>query len=229
MVRVGTSGYNYAAWRGTFYPERIPAQAMLAYYAGRFPTVEINATFYRMPTGKVVAGWAAATPEAFTFALKVPRRITHMRRLRDADEPLRLFVDVARILGPRLGPLLFQLPPNFRKDADRLGDLLFRVPADLRIAFEFRHDSWFAADVYALLAWRDAALCLADTEAGSTPDVATASWGYMRLRDVDYTDAELAAWAGRLGRAAWRDAFVFFRHEETARGPALAERLARRL
>ena len=202
---------------------------MLGFYAARFSTVEINATFYRMPTETTLAGWAAATPSAFVFALKAPRRITHARRLRDVDEPLRLFVDAARALGNKLGPLLFQLPPNFVRDADRLAGLLRALPPALPVALEFRHPSWFADDVYALLARRDAALCIADTEAGTTPDVPTASWGYVRLRDVDYTDADLDAWVRRLRRRRWSRAFVFFKHEETAAGPALAARLCARL
>ncbi len=150
-VRVGTSGYNYPEWKGTFYPADLPASKMLAYYVERFRTVEINATFYRMPTAKTLAAWRDAAPDGFTFVLKAPQRITHMARLRDVDEPLRYFCETARTLGPRLGPLLFQLPPNFKKAADRLGDLCAKLPPDLRAAFEFRHGSWFDEEVYALL------------------------------------------------------------------------------
>ena len=228
-VRVGTSGYNYPEWRGRFYPEKLAAAGMLAYYAARFATVEINATFYRMPAPKAVAGWAAATPAGFVFTLKAPQRITHMRRLRDIDEPLRLFCDAARQLGEKLGPLLFQLPPSFRKDTDRLRDVLVDVPPDLRCAFEFRHASWFGDDVYDALRSRDAALCVADTENGSTPDEATASWGYYRLRNVDYSDAQLSRWAGALTRPGRGDVFCYFKHEDTGTGPALAERLVREL
>jgi uncharacterized protein YecE (DUF72 family) len=229
MIRVGTSGYNYPEWRGPFYPERFPAVAMLGFYAARFSTVEINATFYRIPTAATVAAWAAATPAEFVFAAKAPQRITHMRRLRDIDDLLRLFCDTIQALGAKLGPVLFQLPPSFPKDRQRLGDLLFMLPAHVRPALEFRHPSWFDDDVYALLRGRDAALCIADTEAGTSPDVETASWGYLRLRDADYSDAELDAWAVRIARDGWRDAFVYFRHEETAAGPALATRLLARL
>jgi uncharacterized protein YecE (DUF72 family) len=224
-IRIGTSGYNYPEWRGSFYPPKLPAAAMLPYYAERFVTVEINATFYRMPVPSTVAGWAAATPEAFVFTLKAPQRITHMRRLRDIDEPLRMFCDAARTLGPKLGPLFFQLPPNFKKDTSRLHDLLVQVPPDLRCAFEFRHASWFADDVYAALRARDAALCVADTEEGRTPDEVTASWGYYRLRNVDYPDTELAAWAKALARPGRDDVFCYFKHEDTGTGPALAARL----
>lgn len=225
-VRVGTSGYNYPEWKGTFYPADLKPAKMLAYYGERFSTVEINASFYRMPTPATVAGWAQAVPEAFTFVLKAPQRITHFARLRDIDEPVRRFCDAARLLRARLGPLFFQLPPNFKKDVSRLSDLLVQLPPDLRAAFEFRHPSWFADDVYDRLRSRQAALCIADTEEGSTPAVATADWGYLRLRAVEYTDAALAGWAETLERIGpgWRDAFVFFKHEDEGTGPALAKR-----
>jgi uncharacterized protein YecE (DUF72 family) len=225
MIFVGTSGYNYPAWRGSFYPERLAAAGMLPFYAERFGTVEINATFYRMPTSQTVTGWAAAAPPDFVFALKAPRRITHIGRLANVEQPVRFFAETARGLGVKLGPLLFQLPPSLRKDTSRLADVLAQLPPDLRVAFEFRHPSWFTDDVYALLRGRDVALCIVDSEEGTTPDVTTASWGYLRLRDRAYTDAELAAWAGRLARGAWRDTFAYFKHEETGLGPALAARL----
>ena len=228
-VRVGTSGYNYPEWRGSFYPAGLPAAAMLAYYGERFATVEINATFYRMPTAKSFTAWAAATPPGFVFTLKAPQRITHMRRLRDVDEPLRFFCDTARLLGNKLGPLFFQLPPTFKKDTGRLHDLLVQVPPDLRCAVEFRHASWFADDVYAALRARDAALCVADTEEGRTPDEVTASWGYYRLRNVDYPDDALAAWASALTRPGRTEVFCYFKHEESGAGPGLAKRLLTRL
>jgi uncharacterized protein YecE (DUF72 family) len=229
MVHVGTSGYNYPAWRGSFYPERLATTAMLPFYAERFATVEINASFYRMPTAKSIAGWSAATPTAFVFALKVPQRITHMGRLVNVDEPLQFLCQTARGLGTKLGPLLFQLPPTFRKDSGRLAGVLARVPSDLRVAFEFRHPSWFCDEVYDVLHRRDAALCIVDAEEGTTPDVATASWGYVRLRDRAYTDAELDGWATGLTRIGWREAFAYFKHEDTGLGPALAARLVARL
>ncbi len=226
-IRVGTSGYNYPEWKGTFYPADLPTSKMLAYYVERFPTVEINATFYRMPTAKTLAAWRDAAPEGFTFVLKTPQRITHMARLRAVDEPLEYFCRTARTLGARLGPLLFQLPPNFKKAADRLGDVLAKLPPDLRAAFEFRHASWFDEEVYGLLRARNAALCIAETEAGATPAVATADWGYLRLRAVEYGDDDLARWIATIRGlgAAWRDAFVFCKHEEAGTGPALAGRL----
>jgi uncharacterized protein YecE (DUF72 family) len=226
-LRVGTSGYNYPAWKGSFYPGDLPTAKMLPYYAARFPTVEINATFYRMPTAKILGGWAVATPEGFVLALKAPHRITHFARLKNVDDPLRFFCDTARTLGDKLGPLLFQLPPNFKKDTDRLAETLFQLPPDLRCAFEFRHESWLADDVYDLLRRRNAALCIADSEAASTPLVATADFGYLRLRDEGYGEADLARWAETIRRlgAGWRDAFVYFKHEESGTGPAFARTL----
>jgi uncharacterized protein YecE (DUF72 family) len=226
-VRIGTSGYNYPAWKGSFYPDDLPASKMLPYYAARFPTVEINATFYRMPTAKTLAGWAAATPETFVLALKAPQRITHFARLRNVDDPLRFFSDTARTLGGKLGPLLFQLPPNFKKDTDRLAETLFQLPPDLRCAFEFRHDSWLADDVYELLRRRNAALCVADSETASTPLVVTADFGYLRLRDEGYVEADLARWADTIRRLGvqWRETFVYFKHEESGTGPAFARAL----
>ena len=226
-LRVGTSGYAYPEWKGTFYPADLPASKMLAWYVGHFSTVEINATFYRMPSAKTLTAWAAVAPDGFTFVLKAPQRITHLARLRDVDDSLRYFCDTARTLGPKLGPVLFQLPPNFKKAADRLGDLLAKLPPGLRAAFEFRHPSWFDDEVLALLRERNAALCIADTEEGSTPAVATADWGYLRLRAAGYTDADLARWLATILQvgAGWREAFVFFKHEESGAGPALAKRL----
>src|ERR1043166_834559 len=157
-LHVGTSGYNFPEWKGSFYPPKLPSAKWLEYYAQQLGTVEINYTFYRMPSAKTVAGWDAATPEGFTFVLKAPQRITHMARLRDIDDPLRFFLDTAKGLGPKLGPMLFQLPPNFKKDLVRLDSLLTRLPAGQRCALEFRHDSWFADDVYERLHAANAAL-----------------------------------------------------------------------
>jgi uncharacterized protein YecE (DUF72 family) len=223
--RVGTSGYNFPEWKGTFYPAKLPASQMLEYYAQRLSTVEVNYTFYRMPNAKTVSAWAEATPPEFTFVLKAPQRITHFARLQDVDDPLRYFVDTARKLGTKLGPILFQLPPNFKKDVARLKDLLTQFPADLRCAWEFRHESWFADDTYDALRTGNAALCVADTEAGHTPLVATADFGYLRLRDEGYQKQELGEWAQTvrdLGKT-WQDAFIFFKHEESGIGPKLAQ------
>ncbi len=225
MIHVGTSGYSYPEWRGTFYPERFPPAGMLPYYAERFRTVELNNTFYRMPSGKTIAGWNQDTPEGFVFALKVPQRISHFARLRDIADPLRYFLDTARGLEAKLGPLLLQLPPNFRKDTDRLDTCLALVPPPARMAVEFRHTSWLDEEVYALLRARNTALCLADTEESTTPAVVTADFGYLRLRDRAYTREELLGWAATAARAEWRDAFVYFKHEESGTGPALAREL----
>ncbi len=227
-VWVGTSGYNYPEWRGRFYPDKLATGKMLPYYAERFTTVEINYTFYRMPNAKAITGWEAATPARFTFALKAPRRITHDARLRDVAEPLRYFLDTVRALGPKLGPILFQLPPSFRKDTGRLGDVLVLLPPPIRCAFEFRHASWFADDVYELLRARNAALCVADTETGATPLVVTADFGYVRLRDEGYAADDLAAWSRAIAGhgSIWRDVFVYFKHEESGLGPAFAREFA---
>jgi len=226
-LRVGTSGWNYTEWRGSFYPKDMKPAGMLAYYVERFATVEVNNTFYRMPTAAAVTGWAAAAPTGFRFVLKAPQRITHFSRLRDVDEPVRQFCDTARLLGDKLGPLLFQLPPNFKVDAGRLADLLALLPTDVRAAFEFRNATWFADDVYARLATRNAALCIADNDDGATPAVATADWGYLRLRATGYSDDDLRGWLATMRRigGGWRDAFVFFKHEDEGTGPALARRL----
>jgi len=226
-IRIGTSGWNYPEWKGSFYPTDMKPAGMLAYYAARFTTVEVNNTFYRMPTPKVVDGWAAGVPDGFTFVLKAPQRITHFARLRDVDEPVRVFCDVARALGPKLGPLLFQLPPNFKVDTGRLADLLALLPPDLRAAFEFRNATWFTDEVYTRLAGKNAALCVADNDDGATPAVATADWGYLRLRATGYSDADLRGWLETMRRIGerWRDAFVFFKHEEAGTGPALGARL----
>jgi uncharacterized protein YecE (DUF72 family) len=229
MVHVGTSGYSYPEWRGTFYPERFPASQMLPYYAERFSTVELNNTFYRMPTAKTIAGWDRDSPADFVFALKVPQRITHIARLRDVADPLRYLLDTVGLLGAKLGPLLLQLAPNFRKDTDRLDTCLALVPPSVRVAAEFRHASWFDEEVYAVLRARNTALCVADTEDGTTPLVVTADFGYLRLRDRAYGPEELAGWARTVGRAEWRDAFVFFKHEESGTGPALARELVKLL
>lgn len=226
-IRVGTSGWNYPEWKGSFYPADMKPAAMLPYYAARFSTVEVNNTFYRMPTAKAVHGWAAAVPARFVFVLKAPQRITHFARLRDVDEPVRVFCDTARLLGARLGPLLFQLPPNFKLDTGRLADLLALLPPDVRAAFEFRNATWFTDEVYTRLAGRNAALCIADNDDGATPAVATADWGYLRLRATGYADGDLRGWLATMRRvgARWRDAFVFFKHEEAGTGPALGGRL----
>jgi len=224
-LRVGTSGFSYPEWKGTFYPEKMKPTDMLGFYAGRFDTVEINNTFYRMPTTAVIAGWAAQVPAHFQFVLKGPKRITHDRRLGDVAEPLTFFLNSALTLGERLGPLLFQLPPNFKKDAAKLAAFLAQIPSSVRMAMEFRHASWFDDEVFDQLRARNVALCIADTEDGvDTPFVATAPWGYLRLRDEGYAPADLVRWRDAVTERSerWRDTFVYFKHEESGIGPALA-------
>ncbi len=200
---------------------------MLAFYAERLGTVEINNTFYRMPKAEILRGWADATPADFRFAPKAPQQITHRQRLQGSADAVAFFFGATAALGDKLGPTLFQLPPFFRKDLGRLTDFLGLIPAGTRAAFEFRHVSWFSDDVYEALRARGAALCLADAEDLATPIVATAPWGYLRLRRVDYDEPALEAWRDRLNAqaAGWADAFVYFKHEDGARGPKLAARL----
>ena len=192
-------------------------------------TVEINYTFYRMPSAKTIASWDAATPAGFTFVVKAPQRITHFARLRNIDEPLRYFCDTVRKLKVKLGPVLFQLPPNFKRDRELLGDLLTQFPPDVRAACEFRHASWWSDDVYELLRSTNTALCIADTEEGTTPLVATADFGYVRLRDEGYAEAGLKEWVQKIQAlgSAWTDAYVFFKHEEQGVGPKLAAEFQR--
>jgi uncharacterized protein YecE (DUF72 family) len=223
---VGTSGYSYPAWKGSFYPEKMPARQFLNFYATTFRSVEINATFSRIPAVSVVEGWAAQVPEHFRFVLKAPKRITHIRRLKDVAEPVASFLTAAGTLKERLGPLLFQLPPNFKKDVDRLRAFLALLPAGCRAAFEFRHASWLDDEVFGLLREHKTGLCLADAEDDlQVPFVGTADWGYLRLRRPDYDDAALNAWVVRMKAQAWQDCFVFFKHEDEGRGPKLASRL----
>ncbi len=220
-VHVGTSGYNYEAWRGSFYPEELSSKKMLGYYAERFDTVEINYSFYRKPTAKILEGWAAQVPERFRFALKAWQRITHQKRLRETEELVSSFAEVARALGPRLAPVLYQLPPNLKADVPLLRDFLNQLPRDLRAAFEFRHASWFSDETYSALRDAGAALCVAESDELATPAVRTADFGYLRLRRLDYDAAALARWA-EFVKGSPGDVFVYFKHEDEARGPAFA-------
>jgi uncharacterized protein YecE (DUF72 family) len=226
-LTVGTSGYSYKEWKGTFYPEDLPAAKMLSFYAQHFGSVEINNTFYRMPEEKIVLKWGSEVPDGFTFVLKAPQRITHQKKLAGIEDDVRHFLEVAGALGPKLGPLLFQLPPYSKKDVPRLRGLLEAIPRAVRVALEFRHESWEDDEVYAALSDHDAALCASDTDETPHPDrivVPTASWGYQRLRRTDYSDEQLAAWRNRIADQQWSDAYVFFKHEEEGKGPALAKR-----
>jgi uncharacterized protein YecE (DUF72 family) len=226
-VRIGTSGFSYKEWKGSFYPEDIDPKAMLRFYAGKFSTVEINNTFYRMPQASVLTSWAEQVPDGFTFALKASQRITHRSRLKEAADSVEFFFRIAVTLGDRLGPVLFQLPPNLKKDLPRLQDFLPLLPAASRCAFEFRHESWFDDSVYDALRGAHAALCIAEDEDLATPPVATTDWGYLRLRRQDYGPDTIAAWRDRIAGQPWSEAFVYFKHEDEARGPLFAEGLAR--
>ena len=221
---VGTSGYNYPEWKGSFYPEKLPAAKMLPYYAERFETVEINYTFYRTPNEKILAGRNRETPERFRLTLKAPKRITHIAKLRDCADLLQYFLRTAATLGPKLGAILFQLPPYFRKDLAVLDAFLGILPAGTCAAFEFRHSSWMDADVFERLRSKNLALCIADSEKFSTPVEITASYGYFRLRDEGYTPEDLGRWAEtiRTRAAACADVFVYFKHEEAGIGPQFA-------
>jgi len=224
-IRVGTSGYSYKEWKGTFYPDDLPAAKMLPYYGERFDSVEINNTFYRMPDVKMVAKWGEQVPDGFTFVLKAPQRITHQKRLVGAGDDLRQLFEAGEVLGSKLGPVLFQLPPFSRKDALKLREFVAILPPDRRVAFEFRHDSWFDDEIYAILRDRDIALCAADTDEVTDPDalvIPTASWGYMRLRRTEYAPGQLTAWAERVEKQSWSDAYVFFKHEDEGKGPRFA-------
>ena len=226
VIRAGTSGFSFKEWKGTFYPEKIAARDMLRFYAERFSTVEINNTFYRMPKEPVLAGWSEQVPAGFLFALKASQYITHIRRLREPAEPIARLVQVTAALGPTLGPVLFQLPPNLRLDLPLLEDFVSTLPADRRSAMEFRHPSWFDDEVDAALSARGVALCIADTgEEPVAPLVATAGWGYLRLRREDLGDDDLSQWAARIREQPWSEAFVFLKHEEEGKGPKFAARL----
>jgi uncharacterized protein YecE (DUF72 family) len=224
-VLVGTSGYSYKQWKGRFYPEDLPDSDMLTYYGTRFRSVEINNTFYRMPSRDVLGKWAERVPSEFVFVLKAPRRITHEKRLKAAEGEIGHLLEVSSVLGARLGPLLFQLPPFQKKDGPRLRDFLSLIPSGQKAAFEFRHESWFDSEVLDILSSRGAALCHADTEESTEQTIrSTSTWGYLRLRRPDYDEAALRAWADRIREQAWSEVFVFFKHEDEARGPALAVR-----
>lgn len=220
---IGTSGFQYTEWKGNFYPEDLSTNKMLSYFAERLSTTEINYTFHRIPSPKTIENWLAQTPENFRFALKAPQKITHFAKLRDCQDTLGYFCQVISALGDRLGPVLFQLPPNFKKNAEVLGSFLRELPA-IRAAFEFRHESWFDSEIFALLRERKVALCIAETEKLTTPMEVTAEYGYLRLRREDYTRDDVIRWAEfiRREKAHWSDAFVYFKHEEAGVGPKLA-------
>ncbi len=220
---VGTSGFGYKEWRGKFYPERFPAKEMLRFYASRFAAVEINNSFYRLPEEAVLKSWVEQVPAEFRFVLKAPRKITHTKRLKDAGAEVEDLFSVAMALGSSQGAVLFQLPPNFKKDIERLKAFLSLLPADRQVAFEFRHPSWLDEEVFALLRARNCPLCVADTDDGEACDlISTASWGYLRLRRLKYSRADLLHWNERICSQSWDHAYVFFKHEDEATGPKFA-------
>ncbi|MGH8527497.1 MAG: DUF72 domain-containing protein [Gammaproteobacteria bacterium] len=211
----GTSGYAFKEWKGSFYPADIKADGMLTHYATRFPTVEINNTFYRMPRENVLQDWASQVPETFTFAIKASQRITHHARLRpESKELLGYLLQNTTVLGSKLGPVLFQLPPNMKKDIDRLRTFLDFLPHGRKFTFEFRHSSWFDEDVVDALRAKDAALTIIDQDDFATPPIASASWGYLRLHKLDYDANALTEWAGRVKEQPWSEAYVYFKHDE---------------
>jgi uncharacterized protein YecE (DUF72 family) len=223
---IGTSGFQYAEWKRTFYPEDLPAAKMLPFYAERFSTTEINYTFHRIPAPKTVENWKQLTPDNFRFSLKAPQKITHWSKLRECTDTLEYFCKVATGLGERLGPVLFQLPPTFKKDIDVLSSFLREFPS-MRAAFEFRHESWFDDEIFGLLKSRNVALCIADTADLATPRQGTADYGYLRLRREDYQKIDIERWAQFVSeqKSNWQDAFVYFKHEESGIGPKLAQQM----
>ena len=222
-LHVGTSGYSYKEWKGSFYPEKIPAKDMLRYYSERLSTVEINATFYRMPQKSMLENWKEQVPKNFRFSLKAPQRVTHFKRLKEADEETRYFLETAAVLEDQLGVVLFQLPPNMKKDLPRLESFLDQLPPQPRAAFEFRHPTWFDDDVLDLLRSRNFALCISDTDDLPVGHIdKTADWGYLRLRRVEYSESNLKEWLQKIREQQWKETFVFFKHEDEATGPRLA-------
>jgi uncharacterized protein YecE (DUF72 family) len=228
----GASGFAYKPWKGPFYPADLKDGEMLPYYAARLPAVEINNTFYRLPKAKLLEDWAGQTPDGFRFVLKASRRITHMQRLKEVGELAGYLFATAGALGPKLGPLLFQLPPHMEKDLARLEAFLDLVPQDRKVTLEFRNASWFEDDVLDALRAHDAALCVAETEPAdkeggglAVPFAPTASFGYLRLRKAEYSDADLAGWLARMRAAGWSEAYVFFKHEDDGTAPLFAQRL----
>jgi uncharacterized protein YecE (DUF72 family) len=222
---IGTSGYSYKAWQGKFYPAKISAKDMLHFYAQRLPAVEINNTFYHMPTESVLTSWAAQVPENFVFTLKAPRVITHLKRLKNVDDEAGYLFRTLAILDQKLGPVLFQFPKSFRANRPLLEDFLALIPEGIPSAFEFRHASWLEPDILELLRARNLSLCLADTDENPTREIiSTTSWGYLRLRRSNYPEADLSQWLARIKAQQWDKVFAFFKHEEEALGPEMALR-----
>lgn len=228
-LHVGTSGYSYKEWKGNFYPEDLPAKEMLAYYSRRLPAVEINNTFYRLPQPAVIENWKEQVPKRFRFSIKASQRITHFKRINNVADETKYLLETAALLADRLGVVLFQLPPNMKKDTDRLKAFLDLLSPDARTAFEFRHETWFDDEVFGLLQAKDCALVVSDTdEKPLTEIISTAKWGYLRLRRAAYDENDLVAWLRRVQAQKWKDAFVFFKHEDEGVGPKLAAQFLQR-
>src|SRR5688500_17382837 len=221
----GTSGYSFKEWKGSFYPEDIKADAMLGFYATKFPTIEINNTFYRLPKEHVHQEWASQVPEQFLFAIRASKRITHHARLKpESESALQFLLKNTVTLGEKLGPILLQLPPNLKKDLPRLQNFLTYLPSDRRFTIEFRHESWWDEDVFTTLRDRDIAMCISQSAELSCPVVCTATWGYLRLHKLDYDQPALEAWAKCVASQAWSDAYVYFKHDEgEGSGPPAVE------
>lgn len=223
MLYVGTSGYSYKEWQGSFYPEKIAASEMLSYYAARLPAVELNNTYYRLPQRSTVESWRVQVPEDFRFSVKAPRSITLYRRLRDVGAQTKQMLETVSALEDRLGTLLFRMPENMKKDVAVLKSFLKQLPADTPAAFDFRHPTWFDDDVRELLRSNNRVLVVSDTDELPAERIdKTADWGYVRLRRVKYSKAELTAWSKRIKAQNWKKTFVFFKHEDEGTGPKLA-------
>ncbi len=222
---VGTSGYGYKEWKGIFYPEKISPKEMLRFYSERLSTVEINNTFYRMPTENLLASWSEQVPDGFVFAFKAPQVITHIKRLRNVSEETKYLFRTLSVLEGKLGPILFQFPKSFHVDSAVLKDFLTLVPRSMPCAFEFRGASGLDVGILDLLREKGCSLCTADSDENPTNEIiSTAPWGYLRLRRSDYTDDDLSQWMERILAQKWEKAFVFFKHEEEAEGPEMAMR-----
>jgi uncharacterized protein YecE (DUF72 family) len=222
-LHVGTSGYSYKEWKGNFYPEDLPAKEMLAYYSRRLPAVEINNTFYRLPQPSMIQNWKEQVPKRFRFSIKASQRITHIKRINNVADETRYLLETAALLEERLGVVLFQLPPNMKKDTVRLKAFLDLLPVDTRAAFEFRHQTWFDEEVFGLLSSKDCALVVSDTDEKPLTEITgTAKWGYLRLRRAAYDEEALVEWLRRVRAQKWKDAFVFFKHDDEGVGPKLA-------
>lgn len=227
-LHVGTSGYSYKEWKGSFYPEKLPAKDMLNYYASRLPAVELNNTFYRLPKKTMVEAWKEQVPEDFRFSIKASQRITHFKRLKEVEDETKYLLETVSVLEDCLGVVLFQLPPNMKKDLSRLETFLDCLPGTIKAAFEFRHQTWMEEDVLELLKSKNHALCISDTDDLPITHIdRTADWGYLRLRRVAYSGSSLKEWLQRIRDQNWEEAFVFFKHEDEGTGPKLAAEFIR--